>query len=682
MSEYSSRFPGKSNDPGQHVLTEREAGRLSALSALTAAELTGKPFSAVADKLRDIIGGESLLFRRICGCVVKTDTDGHALPVPFATVTVYDTDFSLVAWSPPGSIFSWFWPWRIRREVLARVTTDECGRFCVWVPRFDIDYYLSWRLARHCYLTWLRKPTIADLLRVREVIPQPDPGPIRIDDQVLIHAARVLEAPAVAHLRELAGNLKPGALQVEADTAWARPAFPQPVRPPLPAETLKAIDGGLLAQVAARAGAPLAATDKFDVHHPHGPFIRCELVPVPQWTAVLDIPDLTFGVTQDVDGDGQQEVIYSESLFDVRWNAGNLGCVVLHADPIAVTNPSCCLPAVPDGSTAILFAGNYPLQVPGNASAFHDAATGYALLPNRPDKNGSPNEGERVEPAQSPFTGSFYLVGSASRAEASHYRVHHQVDGGPTTYLNGAFGPLVKLVGGVLQQLVVSPVDGQWYPIIPSSAGWSPAGILAPVREGGNHQHAFRLEFGKLENGTVVKLANSLTPTVHVRIDAAAPAVDFLALHWRHPELSLGWSNLPRAGCPVVVRNAGRRVQLHLRVSISANHLRDFAVNAYGCGAASAPQLVTDGRDGLPVAAADAAAHWHTGAADNSATRDLYYELPAGAPAGCYHFSVWAASRAFRPTEVVSDRNPDPAVAWRYDTAPIYVIPMLAFAVQ
>ena len=101
---------------------------------------------------------------------------------------------------------------------------------------------------------------------------------------------------------------------------------------------------------------------------------------------------------------------------------------------------------------------------------------------------------------------------------------------------------------------------------------------------------------------------------------------------------------------------------------------------AAGCGPAAAPQLITDGRNGLPVAAADAAAHWHTGPADNAHVRDLYYELPAAAPAGCYRFHVYAASRAFYPTIVAT--GPDPAIAWRLDSAPIWIQPMITVAVQ
>jgi len=35
-----------------------------------------------------------------------------------------------------------------------------------------------------------------------------------------------------------------------------------------------------------------------------GPFRRCITVHVPVWTPIFDVPDITFRVTQDVDGNG------------------------------------------------------------------------------------------------------------------------------------------------------------------------------------------------------------------------------------------------------------------------------------------------------------------------------------------------------------------------------------------
>lgn len=675
MADHASRFPGVSNDPAKHQLTGKQAARLAGLVARPASELAGKTLAQLQPSLQHLIDPNLFLFRRVCGQVVKTDAAGNDRPVPFATVTVYDTDFGLLAWSPVGSPYSWFLPFGQRREVLAKVTTDECGRFCVWIPRFDIDHYLKWRLERRCYLTWLRHPSIADVLREREVVPDPDPGPLHLDEHVLTHAARVLEPRAVERLRAVAQPAKVGTNVTVSADALAKRAFPDRVRPPIDRAAAKELASGLGERLAKRVGLPSEAITKLDLSRFWGPFLRCHWVLTPQWTTVLDIPDITFEVTQDVNGDGTQEVIYAEGLFDVRWDASSIPDVVLHASEIALTSPSCDIPEIgPCGEPAILFASNYPLQVPASPSDYHDAGTGYALRPNRPDENGIPNEGLRVEPAHAPFVGSFYLVGCAERAGATHYRVHHQVGGGATTFLNGGYGPLMKVVGGVLQQLMVDPVGGQWYPIVPRADGWTPVGILAPVSAGGNDDHAFRLEFGQLAGAAINPIAGSLTPPVHVHIDNTAPQVDVQALQWRQPDTSAAWSSLSLGNCPVVSRTTAGRLQFRLRVSVTANHLRDVSISASGCGAAT-PRLIVDGRDGLPVPAADAAAHWHTGPADNTHVCELHYELAAGAPAGCYHFTIFAASRSFAPTGV---GGPD----WRIDTAPIYVQPSYAVSVQ
>ena len=686
MPDHPARFPGVTNDPAKQTFTARQGARLAALTHVPATELTGKKLADVEARLRPLLDPKLLSFQRICGQVVKTDgATGKDLPVPFATVTVYDIDFWFLAWSPPGSVYSWFCPFQIRREKLATVTTDECGRFCVWVPTFDLDFYLRWRLERRCYLTWLRRPTIDDVLRAHDVLPapHPDPGPIHVDEHVLTHAARVIDASAVARLREVAAPPRIGAPLLETSAALTRAAFPAQTRPPLAGEAAELMAPAMRAKLATRVGVPAASLEKLDPRRWIGPFIRCREVLIPQWKLVVDVPDLSFEVTQDVNGDGAQEVIYREGLFDVRWDM-KVGDVTLHADATALAGVSCDIPDVgPCGDPGILFAGNYPLQ-----SDYYDAAGGYAKQPNRPDADGVPG-GARIDPGQAPFADPFYLVGCAERPNATHYRVLHQVAGGATTYLNGSYGPLLKSVGGTLLQRVVSPVDGQWYPIIARSEGWTPVGILAPVAEGGDLLHTFKLEFGTgPAGGAITAVPSSQTAAVNLAIDATPPSIEFLDLGWRHPDASLAWQSLQLTSsseCPVIHRASNARIQIHLSLRISADHLRSFTVTPVGCGALVAgPQLITDGRNGLPpitsaTTAGNGPAHWYTNAGDNSQTRDLYYELPAGAPAGCYHFAVYAVTRAFRPTIIPSL---DPAIGWRIDDDAVWRNPWLSFSVQ
>jgi hypothetical protein len=422
LPDHPARFPGVTNDPINHVLTGRQAARLAALAPVPAANLAGKKLADAAAALRPYIDPKLLVFRKICGQVVKTDPAGNDLPVPFATVHVYDVDLALLAWSPPDSLYSWFFPLRTRREQLAAVTTDECGRFCVWVPRFDIDHYLRWRLERRCYLTWLRKPNGRGYAaRTRRDAPpaaRPGPDPPR---RARADPRRSRDRPPGDRgCAQVAAAPRPGRATAEVDAPMSRAAFLTATRPPLTDDAAATLAPAARAKLAARVGVPADALASSTRAACSGRSCAAVDVLVPQWTTIVDIPDLSFEVTQDVDGDGAQEVIYSEGLFDVRWDATSIADVVLRADASAIAGPSCDIPDVgPCGDPAILFASNYPLQVAGHPSVYHDGVSGYALLPNRPDANGVPGEGARTEPAQAPFTGSFYLVGCAERPGAS-----------------------------------------------------------------------------------------------------------------------------------------------------------------------------------------------------------------------------------------------------------------------
>lgn len=362
MTKHASCFPRIPDDPSIHTLSERQAERLSAFSSVPKAELARLPFAEVLDRLRPLIDRKLLFLRRFGGRVVKAQADGEALPVPFATVDVYDTELRLLAWSPPGSIFSWLYPFGVRRERLATMTTDERGRFCVWIPRFDVDHYLRWRLERRCYLEWLRKPTLLDVLREREGIPRLTAGaglrPFAIDERVLAQAARVLGGPAVARLYALAA-----ALEAEADAALVRPAFVHKLRPPMPASVAELLEPEHRRRLEARVGTPLHALAELNPRRFYGPVLRCHTVLLPQWCTVLDVPDLTFEVAQGVDGDGQPQVIYGDGLFDVRWDAGAIGEIVLEVDASASASPSCNAPAVGRRDDPVSrLAGSHPLS--------------------------------------------------------------------------------------------------------------------------------------------------------------------------------------------------------------------------------------------------------------------------------------------------------------------------------
>ena len=65
--------------------------------------------------------------------------------------------------------------------MIATAKTDECGNFCIWIPRWDIDWVLRFRHERFCFPIIFERPSVRDLLD--ELIPhkipfpEPDPGP-------------------------------------------------------------------------------------------------------------------------------------------------------------------------------------------------------------------------------------------------------------------------------------------------------------------------------------------------------------------------------------------------------------------------------------------------------------------------------------------------------------------------
>src|SRR5262245_7047915 len=392
--------------PDQIPLTEIAASRLSKLARLDAKELAGRTIAELQEALRWRIDPQLLLFRRVCGRVVKKDpTTGIEYPVPFATVHVEDTDCGLLGYFPSGWPYGWYFPFFCRREELGSVKTDACGRFCVFIPRFDIDWILRFRRLRVCFPIIFPLPPVVVILEhlprpiekwppFRPPKPEPDPpwpllqnGGFR-----LRRAADVLGHELVEQLGalELAGELGTDS-ERQLELVSESPTLPLP--PPLPPELGDKLEregfesllpeiSGLEAKDRERL---LPELSRLDPRRFIGPFWRCRDILLPQWVPIFDVPDITFRVTQDVDGDGDEETIYSEGHFDVRWNAGSIPPVKLQASQIAVSTPDCDGPGVPCADEpAIVLAGRYPLHNPAAPPPYHDNGSGYAQRPNRP----------------------------------------------------------------------------------------------------------------------------------------------------------------------------------------------------------------------------------------------------------------------------------------------------------
>jgi hypothetical protein len=671
--------------PDRRPLTESQAVRLSELSGISARDLAGKAAVEILEKFKWQIDPELFLFRRICGKVVKRDpVTGTEYPVPFATVHVEDTDCSFLGLFPVENPWAWFFPITCRREEIGSVVTDRCGRFCVWVPRWEIDWILRFRRERFCWGDIFVRPDIRDLLdHLREIPPrrppkpEPDPPPFLLRDGgiALRRAEELLGRETAGRLAAIEAGSTIGSSALEQQRILASPAFPAPVPPPIPAEfrlEAKPVKGGqdkymdtARSTLATRLNLDASVLSQLDFRKFIGPFRRCIDIIVAEWVPIIDVPDITFRVTQDVDGDGTEEVIYSEGFFDVRWNAGAIPDVTLFAAPIAVAGRACDAPDVPCQNTpAIEFAGRMPLVNPaGPTDPYHDAAGGYARRPNRPHPSGAFIDPLPNPLAEAPFTRVLDLYGCNRVAGASFYRLRYRFNGGPLAPFVGLSWPLWRLFGGVLQQLWPASDANGWYPILAAADGWFPDLLLLEwdTRAFPDGLYTVQLELGDGAKNPV----GAPSAAVGLRIDNSAPNASFTQLRWR--KLGGAFQPLPLI-CPLIPRGVvPSDIEIEVSYSASAPHLRSVSLSGGGCGA-EAPTLSS---------ALSTAQHWHTSAADNAVADTAIFSLSAAAPPGAYSFFLVAASRAFNP----SGGDGGALADWNYDPVYNYVTPMLPVAV-
>ena len=183
----SAKRPPINRPSPEHKLTTMQAKRLASLAGVEASELEGLSYAQASDRLR-WIDPQLFWFRELCGKVVKKDpVTGAEYPIPFATVNVQETECDLISYFPEGSPWAWHLPIFCRRETIGTVQTDACGNFCVWVPRFEIEWILRWRELRLCFPIIFNRPSLIDL--IPQPIPikvpgHPDLGPAALADEL------------------------------------------------------------------------------------------------------------------------------------------------------------------------------------------------------------------------------------------------------------------------------------------------------------------------------------------------------------------------------------------------------------------------------------------------------------------------------------------------------------------
>lgn len=683
-------------------LTPRQAAHLSSLSGKPVAALLGLSIAQIQEKFKFELDPSILLFRRVSGKVVKRDpASGKECPVPFATVYVEDTDCSLLAYSPPEERWSWFYPLACKREKVASTITDQNGHFCVLIPRWEIDWILRWRKTKICFPDIFFRPSSLDMLR--ELVhtsafqcstpwSAPELDPLSLIDQgaeVFDHLSQLVNpsfAEKITHIQRAAAL---GAPIQTLRSLLDLPAFDNSLPPPLPAnkkihETANTADYDAQFSTGKNAqgvvhGIDIKTLEPLSLDGFIGPFQRSKQVDMPEWHTIADVPDITFRVTQDIDG--EEKVIYDDGFFDVRWDSVDIPDVVLQVPKVAVSSnaypdPDPCCQETAIAPTRRVSSFN-PDPVPHHDSQrsddrgpnrlHHGALNAPALLASAPDQL----------LAVTPFAGTLQLYGFNQRPGARYYRLRYQYKQSAVSTFSDHSWEVFRWTGSPAQLEIqtVTPDENGWYEILPESENWLPGYLLLnwPTKDYQDGLYQVSLELGN-ESKHVTHSTNA----IGVPVDNALPVAAISTLAWRLKG-SADWRTLSLT-CPVIRRPLGNTIEIAVGLHISASHLRSVHLRADGCGAKS-PVLISAIPDNWEVYAdGTAMRHWHTGVGDNSfenSANPAVFEI-SGASAGVYNFYLAAYSRAFNPAggdggfEV--DGHYNPRENWRHSNISIAVI--------
>ena len=673
--------PATNVTPDKVKLNRIQAQRFSQLTNIDVKKFEGRDIAHLSESLKWQVDPEYFLFRRICGQVVRWDPiSGQYQPVPFATVHVMDTDCDFLGYFPPHLPWVWLYPLFCHEEEITSVLTDGCGRFCVWIPWFDIDWVIRWRLERYCFPEIFVQPNLGEVLPSLGVVPTPgpgpDPGPIVLRDPGL-----TLDRLASVAGRDTASKLllAEQAAEIGGNASAARalmnqPGFPARVPPPISSKLRdlhKRHQKHGAESLTEFARGKSDRKRELDLNRYLGPFLRwkCEWAIDEELVPILEVPDITFWATQDADGDGDQETIYSDGYFRVGWKSGPLADVTLHASPIARINSTCQVPPVGDcEEPAILFAGLMPARAP-----YIDMATGFGLRPNPPHADAVirpsvfPPSLTPDTPANAPFTGTIQLYGCNQYPAGEYYRLLYSYNGAPSVPFTNLAWYIDPFPGPGIPLHVVSDAQG-WYPIITPPDAWFPPNELLdwPTTSFPDGLYSVTMEIGDAGKNPIFT-----TPTaIPFLVDNSAPAPQFLGLAWRVAGTAT-WNYFPNLICPIVYRPTGSDIEFRVQYQASMSHLLKVTLTASGCGggAIQAESAPTWSDPPTPAVVAgvsqDPYNHWHTDLSDNFVSRAAVFFLPHDALQGCYGFSVNSYSRAFNPAG--GDPADPQAHDWYYD---------------
>lgn len=649
--------------------------RLALLAGVPAEKLAHKSVAALQDELV-FLNPDLFNFELVCGQVVKVDPGtGLKYPVSGATVTVYDTDCDWLWYFPPG----WPWSWAFRfprctRDLVTSVVTDSCGNFCVFIPRWDIEWVRLWIRERWCFPQILRRPSVADLL-IPHLVPTnhtptppnpPDPADLAALLDVREDLASVIGARAVETIRRAARTRTIGSPRSALVDVLASRAFSRKVTAPVPAE-LRALHPAESTRVLASRLGMAVGEASLDLSASFGPFQRCIEAEVAVWLPFFEVPDISFEVTQDVDGDGTAEVIY-DGAFDGHWEVFPVAELELDVDQAAIASPfpGCAPTPVPCENEAAITEIGYLAVDP----AYLDPNSGFAVRMNKP--NATPNH-----PSSAPFGGYLPLFGCATGAQ--YYRVMASYassdglttlnpDGSLAAVASSAFGaalPVVapawqvsRLVGGLPElSPPIQPVDSDgWYST--QYLSWEPQNLLvnwAPA----DGVYQLQVETGNGTPGSIAP-AGASTPAIRMVVDTSRPLVSCLATNWRL--LGGAWIPITNVdGCQIIHR-PGADIEVQITYTATASHLYSVSLQPDGCDLAGVTLTSTD-----PASAG----YTYDGPFDNHLDGVATYRISADAAPGCYSWTMTVYSRAFSPNDS-GDLTDVAGFAWNTVDTPLY----------
>ncbi len=671
----------KVQDPTERVLSKVQADRLAGLSGHPADELVDRTVAHLADEFKWQIDPDLFRFERVCGKVVKVDpVTGLKYPVANATVDVRDVVCDWYWFFPVAFPWSWAFPLDFcRSEEVTRTTTDSCGNFCVWIPRFDIEWVLRWRRERICFPYVLRRPTIGDVLTPllqNPVVPGP-PNPPDPADLLAVLAARSdlvsqFGVGAAEQIRLASAGRGFGASSARLTEVLATPSIPIP--PPVPSSLRTLTREDAHQAIATTAGGVASVEGKIDLARPYGPFERCVDIEVPEWVPVFEVPDIVFVVSQGTASGGTQ-VIY-DGAFDVNWGWGTTE-VELDVADYAIASPTPgCVPVVACENEAAI----YSIGLMGVDAGYFDENSGFALLMNQPKPDPLPAL------STAPFAEAMQVYACTPSSIGEFYRVmaaYADSDGLTSENPDGTMQPLpaasfspASPISATWQETLLPPASGPADISPVDSDGWyrvrddlNPEGMILqwePI----DGVHRLHVQMGNGVPGAITAVAGADSPTLTFVVDSSRPVVNFTATGWRYSTEPAGTSR-SFAACQLIERTAGLDVVVDLAYTVTAKHLFTVDLTQGGCGTATV------------ISADPASAGWrYSGPFDNSVSGTASYLIPGTLPSGCYTWTLTAFSRAFSPEDPYGpDINPSSGSAWNADYPWIYSDPQLSVAV-